>query len=310
MKLSLKRLLPLLAVCGGLFFASPLYAQDQTGHGDSRHAQPQDHVPGDLHSGQGRSGQAGQGHEVHAGQGHEGQGMGGGHGLQTHGQVTHTGTTETHSAEVEVHHPLEPINWTDFYGTDHEGKPQFPMLALFINLAALLALYKFFPGLLGVVAAIFTDGKTVPEFLKARRKSIGDAIVNAQKLLKEAKGRAARYQSQLENLDADAKNTREGMQEAGRAEKERIVAEAEDKVRRLHKDATFLLDQEQKQMQEDLLKETVERAVLEAEKLLRAKVTSADQERLAEEFLLQIAARRASVQSLAPAPRPLTGDAE
>ncbi len=284
-------------------------------------------------------GQAGQSHgNPHAGQPHAGQPHGDPHdhpmrlqvpeiggplGQDPHGQAgehgDHVGTTEVHSAQVHGgehaehaggHHALDPINWFSFDTTDSDGKPQFPMIALVINLLVLLFLYKQFPALLGVVAAIFTDGKTVPELLKSRRKAIGDAIVNAQKLLKEAKGRAAIYQGQLENLDADSAATREGMQEAGRAEKERIVGEAQEKAKRLQRDAAFLLEQEQKQVNEDLLNDTVERAVKEAETLLRAKVTQADQERLAEEFLDQLVARRAATAAVSVAPRPLTGDAE
>ena len=63
------------------------------------------------------------------------------------------------------------------------------------------------------------------------------------------------------------------------------MREAEEKAARMQKDAAFLLEQEAKQMRLDLQREAVEAALAAAEELLTKRVTPADQERLAEEFL-------------------------
>jgi F-type H+-transporting ATPase subunit b len=111
---------------------------------------------------------------------------------------------------------------------------------------------------------------------------------------KEAEDRAAKYQEKLSHLEAELKETRETLKAAGEAERDRIVREAEEKATRMEKDATFLIEQELKQLRTELTREAVETAVIAAEELLRKRVTGADQERLAEDYLSQLASRRPS----------------
>ena len=67
--------------------------------------------------------------------------------------------------------------------------------------------------------------------------------------------------------------------------------DAEEKAARMQKDAEFLVEQETRQMQQDLWREAVEKATATAEDLLRKRVTDADQERLAEEYLSELGRR-------------------
>lgn len=211
------------------------------------------------------------------------------HGGSHAGSATHQTTSgavhgsDAHANPHEKHHALDPINWFDFYAKDSEGKSQVPMIALIINFGLLMWIY------------VSKAKKPVAEALKSRRKEIGQAILNARRLLREAKERAKSYQGQLESLDADAANAKSALIEAGKVEKEKIIEEAQEKVVRLEKDAAFLLDQEKKQMSIDLYRETVERAVREAEDVLKKRMTLADHERLAEDFLTQVVAKRTSM---------------
>jgi F-type H+-transporting ATPase subunit b len=104
----------------------------------------------------------------------------------------------------------------------------------------------------------------------------------------EAEARARVYQGKLETLEAELRNARDSLLGAGEAEKERIVREAEAKAERMQRDAEFLVEQELKQIRGDLWRETVEAAVLAAEDLLKKRVTPADQERLAEDYLADL----------------------
>ena len=62
----------------------------------------------------------------------------------------------------------------------------------------------------------------------------------------------------------------------------------------MRKDAEFLVEQEMKQIRQDLWRDTVEVAVTAAEDLLKKRVTPADQERIAEDYLAISAAAAAS----------------
>jgi F-type H+-transporting ATPase subunit b len=79
------------------------------------------------------------------------------------------------------------------------------------------------------------------------------------------------------------------------------VVEAEAKAERRRKDAEFQVEQELKQIRQDLWKETVEAAVGAAEELLKKRVTMADQERMAEDYLADLGGKKATA---APALNP------
>src|SRR5262245_29701042 len=123
----------------------------------------------------------------------------------------------------------------------------------------------------------------------------------------EAEARAKVYQAKLEKLEEEVRTAREGLVRAGEAERDRIVSEAEAKAERMRKDAEFLVAQELKQIRQDLLKDTVEAAVTAAEELLRKRVSPADQERLAEDYLADLGGKRTSPEG-ARAARPEAGE--
>jgi F-type H+-transporting ATPase subunit b len=160
-----------------------------------------------------------------------------------------------------------PINWTEF------GKETPPFAAMLINFGILVAGYY----LLGK--------KPIAAGLQSRRDRIAKDIEEAQRMREEAEARAKTYQAKLEKLEDEVRSVREALLRAGEAERDRIVKEAETKADRMRRDAEFLVEQELKQIRQDLWRETVESAVRAAEELLKRRVTSADQERLAEDYL-------------------------
>jgi F-type H+-transporting ATPase subunit b len=174
-----------------------------------------------------------------------------------------------------------PFNWTVFGGETP------PYIAMLINFGILAAGYY----LLGK--------KPIAAGLQARRDTISKEIEDAQRMKREAEARAKIYQKKLETLEDELKAARESLVQAGHAESDRIVREAEAKAERMRKDAEFLVEQELKAIRGQLLRETVEAAVAAAEDLLKKRVTAADQERLAEEYLADLGGRPRT-PSLAP----------
>lgn len=184
-------------------------------------------------------------------------------------------------AEGEGHAP-KPINWIDF-----SNKEQPALALMFVNVLLLFGIY-------------YKYGKTpISEGLKNRRATIAKEIEEAQRMQREAEARAAKYQEKLSHLEDELKETRETLKAAGEAERDRLIREAEEKASRMERDATFLVEQELKAMRADLTREAVENAMAAAEELLRKRITSSDQERLAEDYLAQLAARRPSGQERA-----------
>jgi F-type H+-transporting ATPase subunit b len=186
--------------------------------------------------------------------------------------------------EAEHEHGLKDINWFDITNTK-----QPPYIAMLFNFALLIWIYVRF------------GKKPIQEGLQSRRDDIAKEIEEAQRMKKEAKQRAKKYQALLAGLTDELETTKQALVEAGKSDKERIVREAEEKAVRMRKDAAFMLDQEVRQMKVDLVKETVDMAISAAEELLKKRITQADQERLADEFLMQLAAR--GKKSVMPPPQ-------
>jgi F-type H+-transporting ATPase subunit b len=193
---------------------------------------------------------------------------------------------EAHASEpAEEHEGPAAINWTQFGGQTP------PYLAMVINFAIL------------VVGYYALGKKPIAAGLQSRRDSIAKDIEEAQRMKQEAEARAKVYQAKLEKLEDEVRTAREGLVRAAEAERDRIVSDAEAKAERMRKDAEFLIAQELKQIRQDLLRDTVEAAVAAAEELLTSRVTPADQERLAEEYLADLGAKRGPVEG-ARGPRP------
>jgi F-type H+-transporting ATPase subunit b len=193
-----------------------------------------------------------------------------------HTEPAHPGKEAAKDAEDEA---PGAINWIDF-----RNKEQPPYAALLINFGLLVYLYY------------RLGKKPVAEALAQHRASVTKAIEEAQRLKQEAEARKKTYQAKLNNLDAELGETKLLLQEAGKGEKVRIVKEAEETAVRMQKEASFLLEQEAKQLQLDLQRETALAALEAARELLKKRVTQSDQERLAEEFLASLE-QRGSVSS-------------
>jgi F-type H+-transporting ATPase subunit b len=107
----------------------------------------------------------------------------------------------------------------------------------------------------------------------------------AARLRAEAEAKHKEYSERMAHLDQELAQIKREMIAAGEKERDRIVAEAEEKASRMRKEAEFIVEQQVKQLREDLKRETSESAVEAAEALLVKATTSFDQTRLAQEYL-------------------------
>jgi F-type H+-transporting ATPase subunit b len=196
----------------------------------------------------------------------------------------HAGAADHAAGAHEGHdsHGPKPINWSDF-----GNKEQAPYASQLINFLVLLAIFYMF------------GKKPIAEGLKARRAAVAKELEEAQRLKKEADARAKKYQEALAKLEEDLATMKAALIEAGKGERDRIIKEAEEKAERIARDAKEQIEQESKQLRQDLVKETVELAMTAAEDLLKQKITSADHERVADEYLASLG-KPAGATSLTP----------
>ncbi|HEX3777715.1 MAG TPA: ATP synthase F0 subunit B [Polyangiaceae bacterium] len=127
--------------------------------------------------------------------------------------------------------------------------------------------------------------KPIAEALKLRKATILRGMEEAGKMKSDAEARLADYEQKLATIDQEIERVRAEMRATGQAERTRILAEAKEKRGHMERDAQALIEQELKAARETLLAETARGAIRSAETALRAKLGTADQARIADEYL-------------------------
>jgi F-type H+-transporting ATPase subunit b len=194
--------------------------------------------------------------------------------------------------EEAVHHP-EPFNFADLNryreekakeargDKDAHGNPIAPVVPyayLLVNFAILAYIY-------------YRAGKKpITDGLASRADEIAKELIEAKKIKDDAVARAKEYEERLASLEDELDKIKGEIVKTGEADRERIVREAEEKAERMRRDAQFMLDQEMKQLRNDMLAYTIETATAAAEQVLKSKVGASDQDRLADEYLKELTA--------------------
>jgi F-type H+-transporting ATPase subunit b len=159
------------------------------------------------------------------------------------------------------------------HGAEHGGWDVTSIVASFVNFFVLIGLFVF----------LFKD--KLKSFLKERRAAIEVELNEAARLRAEAEAKHKEYSERMAKLDQELAQIKREMIAAGEKERDRIVADAEEKASRMRKEAEFIIEQQMKQLREDLKRETGDAAIEAAEQLLVKATTSFDQQRLAQEYL-------------------------
>ncbi|MCU0683073.1 MAG: ATP synthase F0 subunit B [Polyangiaceae bacterium] len=192
-----------------------------------------------------------------------------------------------HGAKAGEHHGVQPINWA--YGLLGErdgvqptllyrspGMPV-PLLANVINFGLLL------------LAGVSFGRKPLSEGLAKRRETLMREMDEAARLKREAESRLQTYKKRLDKVGDEIERIKTDYAAQAKRDHERIMREAQEKGERMRRDAEFLLQQERKAAVGRLTENTADEAVRRAEVLLRAGVSDADQQRLADDYLRDVA---------------------
>jgi F-type H+-transporting ATPase subunit b len=163
-----------------------------------------------------------------------------------------------------------------------------PLAAAVLNFAVLVALLW----LLG--------RKPLREGLRKRAAAIMSEIDAARAIKRQARKRLKAYQSELDRLDETSEALRQKYAAEAEAETQGLLAEAAQTRDRMLADASFRVDQEAKTARDLVSREAMEQALTAAESLLRTRLTAADRDRLAEEYLSFVGAALRNAAAAAP----------
>lgn len=187
----------------------------------------------------------------------------------------HEGAEGEHAEGHHDHNPA-PINWLEFGHRDPEGRPQPPLIASIIN----------FTLLLGIL--VFAVRRAINPALADRRSAIEAEIGEAQRLRAEAEALHREYSDRIASMEDEFAAMRVEFQRAGEVEYKRIIEDANQRAQRMREEGEFAIQQEMKQLRDDLLRQAVDSAAASAEKAVRAQISPQDQGKLADEYLASL----------------------
>ena len=165
-------------------------------------------------------------------------------------------------------------------GHDEEEAPKIDAgkLALqFVNFAVLVGVLVYF------------GRKPLRQALQARHEQLKADLAAAAEARTAAAARLDKQNARLASLEQEIADIRAGIKQEAEAEKARLIAMAEERAKRIREESEFMIEQQVKQAEEDLRRETAAAAVALAEKIVRSQLGAADQQRLIDTFVGDVA---------------------
>jgi F-type H+-transporting ATPase subunit b len=140
------------------------------------------------------------------------------------------------------------------------------------------------------LGCFFIAKKPVAQFFSSRTKGIEEELTDLEQEKAEAERKLAEYQARFRNLEQESEQIIEDYIKQGEDAKKRIIAEAEAQAEKLEDMAKRNIEQEFKAAKALLKQEIVDRAMEQAEALIKKSITTQDQNRLVDEYLKKVEA--------------------
>jgi F-type H+-transporting ATPase subunit b len=131
-------------------------------------------------------------------------------------------------------------------------------------------------------------GPPLRRYLEGRHLSVRESLEEAAKLREQAQAKLDEYTSRIEDVEKEVETLLSDIRAHAAAEKERILADAEDQAAKLKQDAEDRIASEIVRARLALEREVVFAAVNAAEKILRDKANAGDKTTLVNDFITSI----------------------
>lgn len=180
---------------------------------------------------------------------------------------------EEHAGERTDEAVEQGAHGEEVEGAEHHGiKPMTLALQLFNFGVLVFILVKF-------------GGGAVNKALQQRHDQLKSDLEESARLRTAAEARLREYETRMRNLEAELATMIANLKREAEGEKLRLIAGAEERVRRIQDETRFLLDQQVKDAELRFRAEIAAAAAQVAEELLKRSVTADDQRRLAATFI-------------------------
>jgi F-type H+-transporting ATPase subunit b len=131
-------------------------------------------------------------------------------------------------------------------------------------------------------------GPAINKALSARHQQLKADLAAAETARAEAEARLARQEARLAKLEQEIADIQAGVKKEAEAEKDRLIAMAEERATRIREETSFALDQQVKEAESNLRRETALAAVQLAEQLVKKSMDGRDQQRLVDSFVADV----------------------
>lgn len=133
--------------------------------------------------------------------------------------------------------------------------------------------------------------KPVSQALDSRIKGIKDQLSELETKKKEAEKELVKYNERFSLLEQEAEKLVEEYIRQGNEAKARIIEEAKKAAEKLEEQARRNIENEFKQAKIKLQQDTLEKALVNAETLIKNNITAQDQDKLVDEYLEKVVAQ-------------------
>ena len=140
------------------------------------------------------------------------------------------------------------------------------------------------------IALIYLLRKPVSQALSDRIKGIKEQLGDLEAQKKKAEDELAEYNEKFKKLDQEAEKLIAQYIQQGEDAKAKIIKEAEAAAEKLEDQARRNIEHEFKKAKEKLQEEVLEKAMAQAEDIIKARISGEDHERLVDEYLEKVVA--------------------
>ena len=150
-------------------------------------------------------------------------------------------------------------------------------------------LYRFINfALLVIILFVAIRKSGLKDSLSGRIEEIKQRLEDLRKEKEEAESQYKDLERKLRDFEAKKKEIIEQFQNEGQAEKERIIAEANERAKQIVEQAELTIQQEMQSAKDRLRKEVMELAAGKAQEIIAKEMTDEDQDRLVSEFIEKV----------------------
>jgi F-type H+-transporting ATPase subunit b len=131
-------------------------------------------------------------------------------------------------------------------------------------------------------------GGAIRKMLAARHEQLKADLASAAALRAAAEAKLVKQEERLARLEGEITSMRQGILAEAASEKQRLMAAAQERTLRIQVETQFLVEQQVREAETRLRRESADAALKIAEEILRRSVGPSDQERLLDRFIRDI----------------------